>query len=157
MSDLGLFDINRVERILACLAGGEVMQGHKGFTLEVMQAYLVDVQTLLDDGNRLRDYIAELRAKIKEVKDERDALKARAAGLEAARQWRDPETAPIGKMVLLKIRARGYWNDEWYVIIGGVPEEDDDHDRWLNENGEEIKYVDVLGWQPLPEAGEPAP
>jgi hypothetical protein len=82
-----------------------------------------------------------------------NAAEKRIAELEAAAQWRDPETAPVEervqalqRMTFSRARPR-YWV--------GVAEKGTDG-RWREDYDSDIDYSGwtVIGWQPLPEAGE---
>jgi hypothetical protein len=87
-----------------------------------------------------REVIAALRA-------EHEAQAARVAELEAAAQWRDPETAPVNTLAVVqyKILFGSLLVDVGYTV---------GHNIWLYRD-KPGRICNVVGWQPLPEAALP--
>jgi hypothetical protein len=101
MSNITRFDIQRVRGLLTYLKDGTAMRGYKGLALEVMQAYCVDVPTLLADGDRYRDHVASLRDELAEADAKCAALRVRVAELEN----------PMAGRVIFYLRARPEWRE----------------------------------------------
>jgi hypothetical protein len=120
-----------------------------------MQAYFVDVQVLLSDGDRYRDHIAGLRDDLAKVEAGRDALVARVVELEAERveaenvirylrarpeTWQEEDRGfrYRGKSGCLLQWPRDSDTGDWIVLLSQI------EDRPAREISEEIRRGDVL-------------
>jgi hypothetical protein len=81
------------------------------------------------------------------------ALERRVSELEAAAQWRDPEMTPVDERVLTLQRMTfpmAYARDWVGIAEKGI------NGQWEEDDGTDVECTGwtVIGWRPLPEAGE---